>query len=155
MRRLPVHPMILAALLFVLMTISCSRSFESLVYKDVRHIRLLDLSLKPEIGMDVQFYNPNPYPLSLKEAELNLYFNDKFVGTGTVSQPHSIPARDSFFLPVQLKSDLQGLFSQAYQLLSNQELNVEVKGHVKAGRGITIQVPIHYQGHQRVKIKGF
>lgn len=155
MSRFPAYTLAFALLFTAILSGSCSRSFENLVYKDVRDIQLLELSLEPEIGMDVQFYNPNPYPLSLKEAELNLYFNDQFVGTGKLQRSHLIPARDSFFLPVRLQSNLEGLFSQAYQLLSNQELEVEVKGHVKAGRGVTLQIPIHYQGRQHLNIKGF
>ncbi len=147
--------LVVAGVLILGLLGSCSRSYENLVYQDVRNIRLLSLSLDPEIGMDVAFYNPNPYPLHIREAELDLFFNEEFVGKGTLNNRFLIPARDTFLLPIKLKSSLKGIFSQAYQLLSNQQIDIEVKGDVQAGRAALIRIPIHYRTRQHLNVQGF
>ncbi len=100
--------------------------------------------------MDVQFYNPNTFGLTLKDASLELYINNAHIGSAFITNSFNVPGRDTFLMPVTIAPDLKNVFPNALQLLFNKEVDVRIQGSVKAGRGIFITIPINYQGRQRL-----
>ncbi|RYE24270.1 MAG: hypothetical protein EOP51_07960 [Sphingobacteriales bacterium] len=128
---------------------------KDLVYQDVKNFRILNLSLQPDIGMDVKFYNPNSFGVTMKDADIDVYINDKLIGNGRLQRSYSVPAADTFLLPVALKADLKSLFSNTYSILSNRQVNIKLQGHVKAGKGVFVNVPIHYEGKQQLNVIDF
>lgn len=134
--------------------LSCSSPAElrNLEYQSVRNFRLAKLDLKPEVGLDVQFYNPNAFGLTLKDANLELYINNAHVGDASITQSFNVPGKDTFLLPVTLVPDLQNVFPTALQLLFDNEVEVRISGSVRAGRGLFVTIPINYQGRQRLTI---
>jgi LEA14-like dessication related protein len=138
-------------LLVVVIFASCANP-KSLEYHDVKNFTVGDISLTPEIGMDVEFYNPNSYGMTLKDAIFDLYINDKLVGHATMQDKFNVPASATFLLPVKLKADLQGVINNALQVMSNKEMNVKLDGSVKAGRGILIPMHIHYEGKKKLNV---
>lgn len=146
---------LLFALLAILClgTYSCSNTApKALTYQDVKNFRLFTLSLNPDIGMDIQFYNPNTFNLTLKDANLNVFINEREIGTTTITNSFSVPATDTFLLPVRLKANLGNIFANAYSILSNKEVDIRLVGNVKAGRGIYLNIPINYRGRQRLNV---
>ena len=141
-------------IIFCLALLSCANP-KSLVYQDVKNFSILTLSLQPDIGMDIQFYNPNPFGVTLKDADINLYINDKFIGKGALQKTFHVPAADTFLMPVKLKADLSGLFNRAYSLLANREVTVRLDGSVKSGKGVFVTIPIHYEGRQKLEVAEF
>ncbi len=141
-------------LIFLGFTLSCGNP-QQLQYQDVRNFRLNELSLSPRIGMDIQFYNPNTFGMTMKDADVDLYINGKFVGNGTLERTYTVPAQDTFLLPVSLKADLQNVLSNALALVVNKKVDVELKGHVKAGKGVFVNIPINYKGEQRLDVLEF
>ena len=134
--------------------ISCSTPPQSLTYKDVKNFRLFSLSLTPDIGADIQFYNPNNFALTLKDANINVFINEREIGKTTITNSFSVPATDTFLLPVRLKANLGNIFANAYSILSNKEVDIRLAGNVKAGRGIYLNIPINYRGRQRLNVLG-
>jgi LEA14-like dessication related protein len=151
MRKNHIH---IALIIFCLALFSCANP-KSLVYQDVKNFSILTLSLQPDIGMDIQFYNPNSFGVTLKDANIDLYINDKFIGKGTLQKTFHVPAADTFLLPVKLKADLSGLFAHAYSLLANREVKVRLEGSVKSGKGVFITIPIHYEGTKKLDVAEF
>jgi LEA14-like dessication related protein len=134
---------------------SCSTPPQQLVYQDVRNFRLFGLSLSPDVGMDLQFYNPNNFNLSLKDAKLDVFINERQVGTTTLTSQFSVPAVDTFLMPVRMKVDLTSLFANAYSILSNREVDLRIVGNVKAGRGIYLNIPINFRTRQKLNVVNF
>lgn len=132
---------------------SCANP-RSLEYQDVKNFQLYELSLHPQIGMDVQLYNPNDYEMTLKSADIKVYINDKLIGTTNLVSSYSVPANDTFLLPVKMTTDLSGIFSNALAILANKNVSVRLDGYIKAGRRIFINVPIHYSGKQKLNVSG-
>ncbi len=128
---------------------------QNLVYQDVKNFRILNLSLQPDIGMDIQFYNPNTFGVTMKEADINVFINDKMIGTGRLQRSYDVPGADTFLLPVVLKADLKSLFSNTYSILSNRLVTVKLKGHVKAGKRVFLNIPINYEGKQQLDVVDF
>lgn len=126
---------------------------KQLVYQDVKNFRLGNLSIeRPQLGMDLQFYNPNPYSLTLKDANLNIYLNNTFVGSAVLSNSFDVPGLDTFLMPVMLTADLTKIFPNALQILFNKEVDLRIQGNVKAGKGLFVNVPIHFQGRRKLNV---
>jgi LEA14-like dessication related protein len=142
-------------LLLGCLLLACTKTPKQLVYQDVKNFRLLSLSLTPDIGMDLQLYNPNTYPLTLKDANINVFINDKRVGIVSLMTSFSVPANDTFLLPVKLQADLTNIFANAYSILSNKPVDVHLQGSIKAGRGIYLNIPINYQTKLKLNVVDF
>ena len=139
----------------LLLLLGCSQP-KSLVYQDIENFRLHSVNLRQAtVVLDLRFYNPNNYGLSLKAGDLDAYFNDHYLGKARLDERTSAPARDTFTLPVTVTADLAKIVSNAMDLLSKaeQDVLVRLQGSVRAGKGgIYIGVPIRYEGRQRLKL---
>lgn len=125
-------------------------------YIDFQNLRLKKAGLDQSvITFDLRYYNPNNFKLQLKEAEVDIYFNDKFLGHSTLDTFIDIPKLDTFFIPVSLDVKLKNLISNAAQLLLNPDVMVKLQGNAKVGKGgIFVNVPIKYEGKQRIDLLG-
>ncbi|RYZ53472.1 MAG: hypothetical protein EOP49_07270 [Sphingobacteriales bacterium] len=131
---------------------SCSQP-QQLTYQDAKNFRVGKLSLaQPEIGMDLQFYNPNAFGLTMKDANIEVYINNQFIGKATMNREFSVPARDTFLMPVYLTADIKNVFPNALQILFNKTVDLQLKGNVRAGKGVFLNVPINYQGRQKLNV---
>ncbi len=145
-----------ALLLFSLaLMIGCAKP-KALVYKDVTGVRVQKLDLEQAvIVLDLKFYNPNSYSLSLKNGDLNAYISDRFVGKATVDERTAIPARDTFMLPVSVTANLSTLVTNALRLLrhNNEALPVRLQGTVRAGKGgVFFPIHVNYSGMQKISL---
>src|SRR6266480_4320468 len=141
-------------LLFCLpVLIGCSRPKEP-QYLDVQNLRILKAGLSESvIGAELKYYNPNNFRLQLKEADLDVYINYKFVGHSSLDTLLQIPARDTFYVPLSLKLKLTDLFRNAAQLFLNPEIRLKLLGKARVGKGaIFMNIPINYEGIQRVDL---
>lgn len=143
---------LLALLLLPLLLLTSCANPKDLVYQDVKNFRLMELSMKPKVGMDVQFFNPNKFGMTMKDADIDLYLNGKLVGKAKLADTYNVPANDTFLLPVNLTADLQQILPNAMAILANNSVDVELKGYVKAGRGVFVNIPINYKGKQELNV---
>lgn len=139
------------AFALIVLLAACARP-KDLVYQDVKNFRILKLDItRPQVGMDVQFYNPNTKGMLLKDAEIDLYVNEQFAGKATLDKPYTVPGLDTFLLPVTLNADLSNILGNSLSLISNKEVTIRLQGHVKTGR-LGINIPIRYTGKQRLNL---
>jgi LEA14-like dessication related protein len=143
----------LVQLSFIMLFAGACSQPKQLQYQDVKNFRIENLNFtKPEIGMDIQFYNPNSFGLSLKDASIDVYINDKLIGNASMSTSFSVPALDTFLMPVTLSADLSKVLPNALQLVFNKEVDVRLTGYVKAGRGVLLNIPISYKGRHKLNL---
>ena len=102
------------------------------------------------LSATVKLYNPNPYSLQLKRAEVDIAINGKHSGHSLLDSTIFIPAKDTFYVPVALQVDLKSLFNNALQLLmGKQNATITLDGRVKIKKGmLTFNRPFHYEGRQ-------
>jgi LEA14-like dessication related protein len=102
------------------------------------------------LSATVKLFNPNPYSLQLKRAEVDVAINGKHAGHSLLDSTLFIPAKDTFYVPIALQVDLGSLFSNALQMLLNkQDATITLDGRVKIRRGaLTFNRPFHYDGKQ-------
>ncbi len=134
-----------------MMVLSCSNP-QDLQYLDVKHIKIKEISMTPEVELGVQFYNPNKSGMTMKDANIDLYINNEKVGKARLIESYDVPGLDTFILPVTMKTDLKSILPNALALLVNKEVEVQLKGTVKAGRGVFVPIPIRYKGKQKLDV---
>jgi len=102
------------------------------------------------LSATVKLYNPNPYSLQLKRAEVDIAINGKHSGHSLLASTIFIPAKDTFYVPVALQVDLRSLFNNALQMLMGKtDATVTLDGRVKIKKGmLTFNRPFHYEGRQ-------
>lgn len=133
--------------------ISCGKP-KAPEYINFDNVRVEKLGLsESKVGVDVRFYNPNPFNIQLRSADFDVFFNDKFVGHSTLDTLIRIPKLDTFYIPVDMKVNVKDLMKNAVQLLLNPEVAIRVKGSAKVGKGgLFKNFPIDYEGTQRVDV---
>ena len=93
--------------------------------------------------------------MQLKEAQVDVFFNDKFVGHSVLDSLIEIPKADTFLIPVSMDVKLKSLLANAAQLLLNPDVMVRLNGNARVGKGgVFVNVPIKYEGKQRIDIFG-
>ena len=142
-------------LIFGLLFIAACGNPKELVYQDVKNFKVHQLSLTPEVGMDVQFYNPNTFGMTLKDANIDVFINDQPIGKATLNTSFKVPGLDTFLLPVKLNANLSNVFANAIAILANRNVKVRLDGNVMAGRGVFVNIPIHYEGIQKLDVLEF
>ena len=145
---------LLAGIILLYTLSSCSKP-EPPKYVGYEKFRLEKASLSSSIlATDVKLYNPNSYNLQLKSASLDIYFNDKFLGHSTLDSLITLPAKDTATFPVRMQASAKDIFSNSAKLLLNPDVRIRITGNAKAGRsGIFVNVPINYEGVQRIDIQ--
>ncbi len=125
-------------------------------YIDFRNLKLKKAALdQAVITFDLRYFNPNKFAVQLRKAEVDIYFNDKFLGHSVLDTTINVPKRDTFAVPVSMQVKLKDAFSNAVQLLLNPNVMVKLKGNARVSKGaISMNVPINYEGMKRIDLLG-
>jgi LEA14-like dessication related protein len=101
------------------------------------------------LGTTLKFYNPNPFSLQLKGAEMDVMLNGKPAGHSVLDSTVLIPQKDTFYVPVTMQLNLQGLLGNALQIFLDRQVTVTLDGRVHLKRGaIPFSRPFHYEGKE-------
>lgn len=104
------------------------------------------------LSATIKFYNPNPFSLQLKRAEMDVSLNGKHAGHSLLDSTIFIPQKDTFYVPVSMELDLRSIFSNALAVLLNKEATLSLDGKVRIKRGaLTFNRPFHYDGKEDLK----
>ncbi len=126
----------------------------SLDYLGIKNVKVLSFGLKEStVAVDVKYYNPNSYPLTMKKAEVDVYVNNNYFGKTILDSTIRIPRKDTFYLPVVLTVDMKNSGMSILQTLGKEDVMVRLDGNARIGRsGIFINYPIKYEGLQKLKL---
>jgi LEA14-like dessication related protein len=140
-------------LIAIFSAIGCSKPIQP-TYLGYQNLRLGKVGTKSNVLMsDIKFYNPNKYALNVKEAEMDVYFNDRFLGHTSMSNMVSLPPLDTTFVPFTIEASMTDILANTAQIYLNPNVRVKVQGNAKAGRGgFFVNIPINYQGTQRIQL---
>jgi LEA14-like dessication related protein len=141
------------ALVCAALTSGCSKPLTP-TYAGYQNLRMAKLGFAENIiATEVKLYNPNPYPLQVKEASLDLYLNNRFVGSTQFNTLINLVAKDTTLIPLQIKASAKDLLRGTAPILVNPDVQVRIEGKVKAGRkGFFVNVPVNYEGRQRIDL---
>ena len=132
---------------------SCSKPLAP-KYLGYQNFRLAKASFGDNIlATDVRLYNPNNYPLQLKSASMDVYFNNSYLGHSSLDTLITLPGKDTTSIPLQLQAKAKDVLSNALRVFLNPDVKIKITGTAKAGRGgIFLNIPIDYEGTQRIEL---
>lgn len=121
-------------------------------YYGFQDLQVVQGNGQTQLSSTLKFYNPNPFSIQLKRAELDVSINGKHAGHSLLDSTIFIPKKDTFFVPVSMNLDLKSILSNALAVLLNQEATISLDGRVRLKRGaVTFSRPFHYDGKQDLK----
>ena len=131
---------------------ACKSSIKEPNFAGARNFSIGKLGLQESyIGMDLHYFNPNNFKLTLKKADLEVFLENRFVGQTQLDTLLEIPARDSFSIPVKMGVNMKNLFPNLLTLALKDEVEVKLEGSAKVTRsGITLNIPVHYTGKHKI-----
>ena len=81
------------------------------------------------------FYNPNKAKVKLKDIILNVFANDKLLGTVTQVEKVKIHGRSSFDIPLRFEFNLKesgiDVLGSLLNIMSNNKFLIDLVGYVK------------------------
>jgi LEA14-like dessication related protein len=131
---------------------SCSTPKERIVLKQIRDV-VVDASSDPRLKAQAIFFNPNPERGNLKAIKVDIYVNEKKVGSIDQKMKIKIPSRGEFTVPLEvgLKMKELGFMDTLFGMLGGKKLDVRYEGHLKVTyHGVPIRVPVNYKDQIRV-----
>lgn len=121
---------------------------------EVKSVTCCDLKkavkAEAEIAFEVEMYNPNPFPINVKNYHLDVRINGNTIGNSTSNESTAIPAYTAVSKSVSVTTSTQDLISGSLMMglgaLMGKDpstLNVEVVGTVTgSAKGISKRVRI-------------
>ncbi len=134
------------------MIIGCGK-VKPLVYKKIDQVEVTDLWNNSTIRLTVFCYNPNSWGATLKKATGKIFIDSLCMGEFTFDSSIRIPAKKDFSLPISIKIDGQATLLQVLPSIWKSHFWIKVVGTSRIKKaGIGFNVPIYYEGDQKVML---
>src|SRR6266700_4402977 len=97
-------------------------------YLGINNLKVLKLGLKEStVSVDVKYYNPNKFPVTMKHADVNVFVNNNYFGKSILDSTIHISGRDTFYLPVLLTVDMNNTAISLIQTFGQGQQDVLIK----------------------------
>lgn len=133
---------------------SCSTSnVKEPEYRDIREIRLVDAGVfNSTAGMDLIYYNPNNFGLTVSEARGDVYIDNKWLGRFDLAEKVNVHKRSEFTVPALIKIDMIGAVKNQRDLWKKKEALIRIEGIARVKKaGFSRDVPIKYESMQNIE----
>lgn len=141
-----------ATMLIVTLSISSCGSLEEPTVLRIEDVEVLEMN-KERIDMNASMVimNPNSVALDLSSADLDVITDDIIIAKIKQNYDLSMPANAEFDMPINISMDLNKLYrdnplaalGKGLQIISEKQLEVLLKGNIKAGKGVAkITIPV-------------
>ena len=145
---------LIVALGSVVLLASCASSnVQEPEYRDIRNIRMVDLGvLQSTAGIDLIYYNPNNFGVTLSEARGDVYIDNQYLGRFSLAEKVQVGKRSEFVVPATIKVDMIGALKNHRDIYKKKEAMIRIEGMARVKKsGISKDVPIRYQSMQNLE----
>ncbi len=144
---------VLLSLILGIIFFACKKP-QGFDYRDVRNMKIEKIGFdKTSLKMDLIYFNPNNFGVTLKNVDCDIYIDNNFLGHYKLDTIMKIEKRSEFSLPSNIQIEMKNVYKNALSILINKEIELNVKGSSKVSKfGITITVPFDYKGKHRLSI---
>ena len=143
---------ILSVFLFSAM-LACSRP-EAPEYLGFRDFSVQNVSMDSALlHTQLAFYNPNAFNMELKRGDVSVFLDDQLANHYVMDSTISIPKKDTFYVPMNLRISPKLLLNSALKMLMNgNKIKVKLLGSVRVKRsGVSFNVPVNYEAMQEIR----
>jgi LEA14-like dessication related protein len=143
----------LIAMLFVFASCSSVKEVREPEYRDIRDIRLVEAGLlKSTAGMDLVYYNPNDFGVTLTDAHGSIYVDGQYLGRFHLDEKVSVKKRSEFVVPALVDIDMIGAVKNHRDIFQKKEARIKIDGTARVSKaGFGREVPISYESVQNIE----
>lgn len=122
-------------------------------YRDIREVRLLELGLlQSTAGIDLVYYNPNSFGVTLSEARGDVYIDDAYFGRFELGEKVKVNKRAEFVVPAIVKMDMIGAIRNQRDLFKKKEARIRIDGIARVSRaGFSRDIPIKFESVENIE----
>jgi LEA14-like dessication related protein len=121
-------------------------------FRDVQNVRLVDVGLlQTKAGVDLIYYNPNNYGVTLSSARGDLYLDNKYIGRFELANKVTVKRRGEFTIPAIFKLDNISAIMNQNDIYKRKEILVRIEGTARLTKtGFSREIPIKYERMESV-----
>ena len=135
--------------LFALVLASCSstKNLQDPEYRDIENVRLIKVGLlQTTAGVDLVYYNPNDFSVSLANARGDVYIDNHYLGRFELDDKVQVGKRSEFVMPVVFKLDNLGAIRNQRDIYKKKEALVRIEGRARVTKsGFSKEIPIRFE----------
>ncbi len=122
-------------------------------FRRVENLGIKNLGLlEATIGVNVTYYNPNGFGVTVKEAEADIYLDSTYLGKFIQDSSINVNREAEFSIPFSGTISMRTALNLDLESLSRRDVLLKAEGSAKVGKaGIYLNTPIHYQGKHRLE----
>lgn len=134
-----------SVLALAIFSLSACNDIKEVEYKGIKSTKLQSISLnQADLRINLEYFNPNNFGVDVKETNLSVYLNDRFLGIADQPEKTQIARNASFIFPVVAHFDPLKALGSAFKGLFNKKNKITLQGTAKVGKsGVYIKVPIN------------
>ena len=133
--------------LLILLGFCACKQPQSFEYREMKNLKLDHLGFsKTMVSMDLVYYNPNNYGVSLKKIDCQVFLNQNYLGNYLLDTTIHIAGKSVFVVPASISFDMMDVVKKGFNILINKEALIGIKGTTRMKKlGIPFNVPIQYE----------
>ena len=139
--------LLIYSLLFALLLSACQKPEEAPEFKRIGKIKVNEIiNGQALVNAEAIFYNPNPVKMKLKQIDVEVFVQEKKVGTINQDFSLKIPAESDFSVPLDVAVDMNeiGSVGNVFSIMMGAKIPVRFSGHIRAKvHGMGFKVPIN------------
>ena len=119
-------------------------------YREIQNVRIMDVGLlQTTAGLDLVYYNPNDFGVTLSQARGDVYIDNMFFGRFGISDKVAVSKRQEFIIPAVLKMDNISAVKNHREIFKKKQAMIRIEGFATVRKaGFNKEVPIKYEGIQ-------
>ena len=123
---------------------ACEAQVKEIDYIGIAKTEFKSISFtKAEIKFYLEYFNPNKVGIDVKETDLQVYLNDKYIAIAKQLEEIHVPKKSKFIFPVVAYFDPIKALGPSLGAIFSMENKMYIKGSAKVGKGgLFIKVPV-------------
>jgi len=133
---------------------SCkSENIKEPEYREIQNVRITDVGLlQTTSGLDLVYYNPNDFGVTLSQARGDVYIDNMYFGRLNISDQVAVRKHQEFIIPVELKIDNISAVKNHSDIFKKKQALIRIEGFATLKKaGFNKEVPIKYEGIQDIE----
>jgi LEA14-like dessication related protein len=121
-------------------------------YRDIQNARLIEAGLlQSTAGIDLVYYNPNNYSVTLTQARGEVYIDNKYIGRLELAEKVTVKKNAEFILPALIKLDNVSVIKNQNDIYNRKEILLRIEGMATLTKsGFSKELPFKYEKTESV-----
>lgn len=122
-------------------------------FRETRDIRLVEAGiLKTTAGLDLVYYNPNDFGVTLSDARGDVFVDGHWLGKFEVDESVEVKKRSEFVVPALVNVDMIGAIRNHRDIWKKKEAHIRIDGRARIRKaGFTKEIPIKYESMENIE----